>query len=197
MLLKRKEPFRNKHKEPFQNKIVEIEIPEIYPISTEFDYDNITNFTDNDTVIRINELSDLVIKKINGNDHVILFNSALRQTTPIKVSIDESTDYGEYIVTTLNEVAIFKQYTFDKIINISKDEMENQQRLNFHLLLNYTNSKSGTKVPLTFNVIILLEQLYDNGDQVMFKTDQEISTYLDEFRLLGLPNNGYIPGTIQ
>ena len=142
-------------------------------------------------------MTDLTIVKINGKTPIILFNNALRQVTPMLLVEAESVDYGKYIVTVLNEVAIFKYYEYDKIINISKDEMENQTRLNFHLSVNYNSKKTASKIPLVFNVILLYEHLYDDGDQVMNKVEKDISTYLDTFRLLGLPNKGFIPGTIQ
>jgi hypothetical protein len=179
-------------KEHFNTKTVEIQIPEVYPISVEH------NDTDNDTILRINELTKLTIDKVNKGTHTILFNSAMRQTTPLKMNDEESTDYGEYIVNILNDVAIYKQYQFNKILNISKDEMENQVRLNFHLSIIYTNSKSKSKIPLLFNVIMLFEQLYDDGDIVMGQNiKKDMSSYLSTFRLIELPNMGYIPGTIQ
>jgi hypothetical protein len=42
--------------------------------------------------------------------------------------------------------------------------------------------------------------LYDNGEQFYATNgvaDKDISVYLDEFRLNGLPNNGFMLGNVQ
>ena len=140
-------------------------------------------------------MTDMVIEKANDGTHMILFNTALRQTEPLPLNDNESTDYGKFLVELMNNVSIYKRYKFDKIINVSKDEMENQIRLNFHLHVKYVNGKD--KIPLIFNVVFLFEHLYDDDGKffhVAGKKNDNVSTYLDEMRLNDMPNNGFMPG---
>ena len=114
-------------------KKVEMVIPETYPMTLEFEYDNMDNVIENDTLKAINELTDLVVDKINKHQPMIIYNNDLRQGAPLKPSKEESADYGKHLVKMLNDVAIYKYYKFVKIHNISKDQVEHQMRLNFHI----------------------------------------------------------------
>lgn len=179
-------------------KKVELIIPETYPMTLEFEYDNMDNVFENDTLIAINELTDLVITKVNGKQPIIIYNNDLRQSTPLKPSKEESTDYGKYLIQMLNDVAIYKYYSFVKIHNISKDQVEHQMRLNFHIDVMYNSSITNDEIPLSFNVIMLFEQLYDDDSKFRDpKAIPEVRSYLETFRINGLPNKGFLPGTVQ
>ena len=178
------------------NDINKPNIPLMYPISTEHNYDNMENLVQVGALGKINELSDALIQKTNEGTHMILFNTALRQTDPLPLNENEIIDYGKFLVNTMNEVAIYKKYKYDGVIGVSKDQMENQVRLNFHLKMIYASSDSE-KLPLQFNVVFLFEHLYDDDGKFFDRSGKEnnnTSTYLDEFRLLNLPNNGFLPG---
>lgn len=179
-------------------KTVQMVIPESYPMTLEFEYDNMDNVIENDTLIAINELTDLVIEKINKHQPLIIYNNSLRQGTPLTPNNDESTAYGKHLVDMLNKVAIYKYYKFVKINNISKDQVEHQMRLNFHIDVIYNSKVTSDKIPLSFNVIMLFEQLYD--DDAKFhdpEAQNDIRSYLETFRLNGLPNRGFLPGIVQ
>lgn len=170
-------------------------LPPMYPISVDHDYNNYTNLAQSGALGKINELTDIVMEKINDGTHMIIFNSALRQTELLPLNDNESIDYGKLLVNTMNENSIYKNYKYRKIVNISKNQMENQIRLNFHLDVDYVNNTE--KIPLTFNVVVLFQQLYDDDDK-FFETagakNNNVSVYLDELRLNDMPNNGFMPG---
>lgn len=189
--------IRREHFESKPNTMtMKIEVPEMYPISVEHTYDNIDNLIENDTIRSINEITEAAIQKVNKNNQMILFNSALRQAKPLKLSQEESDDYGRFLVNVLNDVSPYKYYTYNKTINISKDMMEHQTRINFHLDVYYNSRITNDKIPLRFNVVVLTEELYED-DNAFKGGDKDIRTYLDVFKLTGLPNNGYLPGTVQ
>lgn len=192
-----KEYFFTKN-EHFVDKQVTLNIPETWPMTAEFAYDNMDNLIENDTIRAINELTDMVLDNVNKNQPMIIYNNAMRQSTPLKPNDLESTDYGKFLVEKMNEVAIYKYYEFNKINNISKDQVEHQMRLNFHIEMLYNSKKTGDKVPLSFNVVMLFEQPYDD-DEKFHNPDYkpEIRSYLDTFRLNGLPNRGFLPGVVQ
>lgn len=170
-------------------------LPPQYPISVEHNYDNLNNVVQVGALGKINEMTDMVIEKANNGTHTILFNTALRQTEPLPLSKDESIAYGNFLVELMNDVSIYKRYKFDKIVNVSKEQMENQIRLNFHLHVMYINGKN--KIPLIFNTIFLFEHLYDDDGKFFHtagKKNDNVSTYLDELRLNDMPNNGFMPG---
>lgn len=179
-------------------KTVQMVIPESYPMTLEFEYDNMDNIIENDTLIAINELTDLVVEKINKHQPLIIYNNSLRQSTPLSPNNDESTAYGKHLIEMLNSVAIYKYYKFVKINNISKDQVEHQMRLNFHIDVIYNSKITSEEIPLSFNVVMLFEQLYD--DDTKFhnpEAQSDINSYLETFRLNGLPNKGFLPGIVQ
>ena len=173
-----------------------VEYPKVYPISVDHTFDNLDNLTDNNTINKINELTNLAVNKANNKSHMIIYNAALRQSKSIKMNDEETRDYGNFLVETINAVSVYKRFKFSKVINISKDQMENQMRMNFHLELAYKNPDANEPILLRFNVIFLFERLYDDDDQFFDHqaNNKEIFVYLDTFRLIGLPNNGFLPG---
>lgn len=178
------------------NKIT-IEYPVVYPISSDPTFDNLNNLTDNTTINKINELTQMSIDKANSKSHVIIYNPQLIQVQSIPMNTDESTDYGKFLTETINSVAIYKWFKFNRVINISKDQVENQMRLNFHLELLYNNPDINEDITLTFNVVFLFERLYDDDDKFFEQNNEknkEIFVYLESFRLIGLPNNGFLSG---
>lgn len=189
-----KEYFYTKKEENF-DKQVTLNIPDTWPMTAKFAYDDMV---ENDTIRAINELTDMVMDKVNENQPMIIYNNAMRQSTPLKPNDLESTDYGRFLVEKLNEVAIYKYYEFGKINNISKDQVEHQMRLNFHVEIIYNSKKTQEKIPLSFNVVMLFEQLYDDDEKFHNpRYKPETRSYLETFRLNGLPNKGFLPGVVQ
>lgn len=202
VVLIKKYYFTTSNEESFSTNIptkqIILNIPEVYPMTLEFEYDNMDNIIENDTIKAINELTDIVVKNINKSQPAIIYNNDMRQVTLLKPILEESTEYGKHLVKLLNKAAIYKYYKFVKINNISKEQIDNQMKLNFSLDLIYNSKITKENVPLSFNVVMLFEQLYDD-DSKFHNPDikPDVRSYLETFRLNGLPNRGFLPGVVQ
>ena len=198
-------PNQDKISDNVFNQIL-INFPKIYPITTNFDpeYSNYNNLLSNTSISIINEILSNTINKTNTNIPIIYFNPTLKPISSLPLIEANIVDFAQYIVSIMNSVSIINNsFTFKKAVPISKEQCENQVKINFHLeiIYNYPKSKisqlelTPMDFPLTLNVIILFEKLYQNED-LFFKTVQNKTTniYLHTLALIDITNSGYLPG---
>ena len=187
------------------NKII-IDFPKFYPITTNFDpiFYNYNNLLSNTSISIINEILINTINKVNENSYIIYFNPNLKQVSSLLLLDDNVIDFAKYLISIMNSVSIIgNSFTFNKVIPVSKEQYENQVRINFHLEIIYNYPKSKNKqyditpsdFPLTLNIVVLFEKIYQNED-LFFKTNQKNTTniYLETLTLMDIINSGYLPG---
>jgi hypothetical protein len=197
--------------EAIQNKIglnkMLIEYPKFYPIGTNFDlqFYNYNNLISGSSISIINEILESVRYKINKNNKLINYNPSLKQSIFYNITENNVINYAKEYVNIMNSISNRKNsFTFIKVIPVSKEQIENQIRLNFQIQIIYNYAKSKTNLyeirpdnfPLMINVILLFEKMYQNEDQ-FFKNNKKteiINIYLDTFALIGITNDGYLPG---
>lgn len=198
-------PNQDKINDNTPNQIL-INFPKFYPITTNFDpeYSNYNNLLSNTSISIINEILSNTINKANADTPIIYFNPTLKPVSSLPLIEANIDDYAQYIVSIMNSVSIINNsFTFKKAIPISKEQSENQVRINFHLevVYNYPKSKivqlemTPDDFPLILNVVILFEKLYQNED-LFFDTVQDKTTniYLETLTLMDITNSGYLPG---
>jgi len=189
-----------------ENNEVLIKFPKFYPISTNFDpvYNNYNNLLENSSISIINTILENTINKSNKESHIIYFNPSLKQTKHLELKEDDIIKFGIYFINIMNSIATsHNSFVFKNVYPISKEQIENQIRINFHIELIYNYPKSKKKsvnivpnnFPLLLNVVLLFEKKYqDEDDFFKNKKENDVSIYVQTLSLLGITNNGYLPG---
>ena len=177
------------------NKI-EVEYSKIYPIGINFDvqFNNYSNLLENSSVNLLNEIFSNVKYKANEKSKIINFNPDLKNFKTLILLESEIIDYGKYLVTLMNSVAIIgNSFIFKKINPITKDQYENQIRINFQIEVQYNYPQlKKTRIeiiPKNFTILIDVVILFDKS--VNFKSENK---YLESFSLIGITNYGFLPG---
>lgn len=171
-----------------------IEYPIAYPLN--YDYSAFTTVLDNSAIGKINELTSNVRQLANQSSTTIFFNPSLRPTIELQPIEEETNYYGKYLVSLLNEVSPYSNYKFNRTVTVGKIQHENQVKLHFILKAWYLKTSSDNfkedKIELNFETIILFEKVFGEAE---FYGDNKtnISSFLQMFNFVGLPNNGFIP----
>lgn len=177
------------------NKI-EVEYSKIYPIGINFDvqFNNYSNLLENSSINLLNEIFSNVKYKANEKSKIINFNPNLKNFRTLILLESEIIDYGKYLVTLMNSVAIMgNSFVFKKINPITKDQYENQIRINFQIEVQYNYPQLKKirveLIPKNFTILIDVVILFDKS--VNFKSQNK---YLESFSLIGITNYGFLPG---
>lgn len=176
--------------------IIQTEFSKMYPIGTNFDawYDNYNNLISNSSISLLNEIINNVKFKANQNSKIINFNPGLKQTKSLYILEEEIKPYGVYIVSLMNSVATMgNSFSLIKITPITKEQYENQLKVNFTIEVKYKYPKKAvphleltpSDFNLVLNVIILFEKTVFNSVP---------SPYLHTISLLGLSSFNFLSG---
>lgn len=179
-----------------------IEYPKYYPITTNFDpqFNNYNNLIDGSSVSIINEILINTINKANQENPIIKFNSSLNQPKFLEINESDVIDFARYFISIMNSIATMgNSFTFTKVIPISKEQINNQVRLNFQISIIYNYPKSKIKnleinpkdFPLLLNAVLLFEKIYQINP---LTNSNQVNIYLETLVLIGLTNSGYLPG---
>ena len=172
------------------------EFSKIYSIGSNFDalYDNYNNLISNSSIQLLNEVLTNTKFKANQNSMIINFNSGLKAVTSLYIKQDDVIDYAKYFVTIMNSIGtVGNSFTFVKVNPVSKEQFENQLRVNFTIEIKYKYPKANngsleiapSDFTLVINVIMLFEKEYTNSNT---------RSYLETFAIIGVSNFEYLSG---
>jgi len=175
---------------------IQTEFSKIYPIGTNFDalFDNYNNLISNTSISLLNEIFANVKAKANESSAIINFNPGFKQVKSLYIKQEDVFDYAKYFVSIMNSVAtVGNSFTLIKVNPISKEQYENQLRVNFTIESKYLYPKAANSsleiAPSDFTILINVVMLFEKS-----LTNSNSSTYLETFAILGLSNFGFLAG---
>jgi hypothetical protein len=175
---------------------IQTEFSKIYPVGTNFDaiFDNYNNLISNTSISLLNEIFANVKTKANESSSIINFNPGFKQVKSLYIKQEDVDEYGKYFVSLMNSVAtVGNSFILLKVNPISKEQFENQLRVNFTIEVKYKYPKADNtslEIPpsdftLLVNVVMLFEKSLTNSNS---------STYVETFAIQGLSNFGFLAG---
>ena len=173
---------------------IQTEFSKIYPIGTNFDglFDNYNNLISNTSISLLNEIFENVKTKANESSSIINFNPGFKLVKSLYIKQEDVFDYAKYYISLMNSVAtVGNSFTLIKVKAISKEQYENQLRVNFTIESKYLYPKSAKFSmeisPSDFTILINVVMLFE-------KSLTNTNTYLETFSILGLSNLGFLSG---
>jgi hypothetical protein len=175
---------------------MQVEHTKIYPIGINFDaqFNNYNNLLSNTSLSLLNEIFMNTKYKANEKSTIINFNAGLKKIQNLYLTENDVVKYANYIINLMNSVSTMNNsFSFKKVNPVSKEQFENQIKLNFQIeiLYNYPKSKNIKVeiVPDDFTLLINVVMLFEKN---AYNTNQ--NTYLETLSLIGIDNYGFLAG---